>query len=358
VVMHANGDAGWNFDDGNDDPMGAGAQVNAQYLTVEYSGCTEEYPITHAVPIGICYDQAANYAGYDDSSSSYYGSNGGWAYGDGIGTSDTQLSFTCDHCNFNHNTQDGFDLLHTSGSIISITNSVSYANEGQQFKLGPMNQITFKNNVVVGNCHRMASAITGGTPGYNAGIHEAPDNGSNVTASWGLCRADATAVAISMSPTGTFTFQNNTVISYGDIQWGLSCQSGADCSGAHISYENNINIAYPYPSALFSKVPVSLYFESGTAGSGWKSRSNNIFTGFRNPICPTGFSNESCTADPMFTSAPSLTMGSYTDDTIFDNMDLHLRSSSPAKGAGVSIPGLTLNYEANAVSNPPNLGAY
>jgi hypothetical protein len=342
VRMHANGDAGWNFDDGNDDPMAPGAIVNAKYLVVEYSGCTEEYPIVNPNPVGICYDQAA----------------GGWAYGDGVGTSDTTLSFTCDHCNFNHNTQDGFDLLHTHASVISITNSLSYANEGQQFKLGPMAQVSFINNVVIGNCHRMAAAIPGTTPGYNSGLN---DNGSDLTDSHGLCRADGTPMSINMSSTGTYIIENNTVVSYGDIQWGVTCidssGNGADCSSANITFENNITSAYSYPSGIFPKNPVSLYFENGTPGSGFKSRSNNIFYNARSSICPTGFANENCTSDPLFVSAPN-PLATYTDDTIFDNMNLHLQSGSPAKSAGISIPGLTLDWESIAYGNPPNMGAY
>jgi len=342
VRLHANGSSGWNFDNGSSMTNPA-AQVDASYLIVEYSGCTEEYPITSSVPIGVCYDQQ------------YSNNNGGYAYGDGIGTpSSSLLNFTCDHCNFNHNTQDGFDLLHTTGSIISITNSVSYANEGQQFKLGAMAQVNFQDNIVLGNCHRMAAPIPGGTPGYNAGIS---DNGSDLTDSAGLCRADGTALAIGMIGTGTYTFQNNTVIAYGDIMFGFSCwDTSGDCSSADVSFQNNLAVAYAYPSGTFPKNPVSITFESGAIGTGFKQRSNNIYYNFRNPICPTGFNNESCTDDPLFVSAPD-PLASYSDDTIFDAMDLHLQSASPAEGGGVQLPSLPNNWEGNAFANPPNIGA-
>jgi hypothetical protein len=353
VRMHANGDAGWNFDDGNDDPMGPNAQVNAAYLTVEYSGCIEEYPIKSSNPTGVCYDQAANYTGF--SNGAYTGNTGNWAYGDGVGTSDTMLSFTCDHCNFNHNTQDGFDLLHTSGSVISITNSTAYANEGQQFKLGPMNQVTFKDNVVIGNCHRMAQDIAGNTPGYNAGVHDVPD-GNDITDSRGLCRADATAMSLSFNPGGNYVFQNNTLVAYGDIAWSMNCPT-ADCTGANITFENNVSVAYPYPNSALSKQMTALNVYPGITNSNF-TRSNNIYYNFRNPVCPSTFGSESC-VDPMFVSAPNIAFGGqWTDETIFDNMDLHLQSSSPAKGTGLTIPGLTLYYDGTAIGSHFDMGAF
>ncbi|MEO8737510.1 MAG: hypothetical protein ABI380_13340, partial [Edaphobacter sp.] len=117
VRIAFNGMAGWDFDDGMGTRSAPGATVHASYLTVEWSGCNEEYPITHAIPAYRCFDQ----------------DNGG--YGDGVGTPDTPLNLTCDHCTFRYNTQDGLDLLHASGSIISVRNSTSYGNMGQQWKI-------------------------------------------------------------------------------------------------------------------------------------------------------------------------------------------------------------------------------
>ena len=56
VRLAYNGAAGWDFDDGNGAPSVNG-QVNASYLTVEWNGCNEEYPITHAYPAISCYDE-------------------------------------------------------------------------------------------------------------------------------------------------------------------------------------------------------------------------------------------------------------------------------------------------------------
>jgi len=54
-------------------------------------------------------------------------------------------------------------------------------------------------------------------------------------------------------------------------------------------------------------------------------------------------------SDPLFTNAS----GTYSSGS-----DFNLRSTSPAQGAGVYIPGLTSDYAGNPVHNPPSIGAY
>ncbi len=143
VRIAFNGMAGWDFDDGRSTKSAPGAMVHVPYLTVEWNGCNEEYPITHAIPAFSCFDQ----------------DSGG--YGDGVGTPGTPLNFTCDHCTFRYNTQDGLDLLHVGGSLISVTNSEAYGNMGQQWKMGAMRSVLFQNNVTVHNCRRMSAAMSG-----------------------------------------------------------------------------------------------------------------------------------------------------------------------------------------------------
>jgi hypothetical protein len=41
-----------------------------------------------------------------------------------------------------------------------------------------------------------------------------------------------------------------------------------------------------------------------------------------------------------------------------ETSDFHLSSSSPAKGAGVAIRGLALDYAGRARANPPSIGAF
>jgi hypothetical protein len=299
VRLAFNGGAGWDFDDGIGTKSLSGSFVNADYLTIEWNGCNEEYPIVSKYPARSCYDQ--NSAGY----------------GDGLGTPNTVLDFTCNHCDFNHNTQDGFDFLHSGGSQVTVKNSIAYANMGQQWKLGGMTTATFQNNLTVHNCLRMSVPITGAPVGYNAGL-------SN------FCRAANSAIAFNLLPNAVFNYDYNTMIGYADTLFDIGC-STADCSTAKVNYRNNI--IYGYPSPITKQNPGIFYNETGVSNSIWNLRSNNIYYHAR--TCPTGFSNESC-VDPKLVLVPA----SYSSEDVFDSFDLHLQLGSPAINAGISITGI------------------
>ena len=138
--LYLTGLAGWDFDDGSGDF--SNGSVTASYLGIDWSGCKQEWPPVHAIPV-------ANNGCQDDS---------GIGYGDGAATPVTpNLNFSCDHCRFTHNTQDGSDFVHTINSTISITNSSYEANMGSNMKMGPEASVTLYNNQVNANCIRMSS---------------------------------------------------------------------------------------------------------------------------------------------------------------------------------------------------------
>ena len=254
VDIARNDGAGWDFDDGNGDPSVNGL-VNANYLTIEWNGCGEEYPIVDGNPVTSCGDQ----------------DNGG--YGDGIGTPATQLDFTCNHCIFRYNTQDGFDLLHVYGSTIVVTNSDSYGNMGQQYKLGAMQNVTFYNNLDVADCNRMSAPIAGAPSNYNEYLTL-------------FCRAFDN-FAISLKPGGNLDFENNTVIGGADTTFDMECGS-SDCSTSTIKFKNNAILTFQDPNFNGGAAPGNFYWGPGTGPGEFTDRSNNLFYGLRNSECPSG----------------------------------------------------------------------
>ena len=149
VFVGFNEMVGWNFDDGNDTPNGADASIDANYVTMTGNGCLEEYPLVHGFPALVCYD--SNDGGFGDS----------WS-----GQDATLVSFTCNHCTQSYNTKDGFIGPHTKIGRLTITNSQSYGNMGQQWKWGAMPNSTtvFENNITIGNCLRMTAPLPGMLP--------------------------------------------------------------------------------------------------------------------------------------------------------------------------------------------------
>lgn len=313
VRIAFNGMAGWDFDNGSGTKNGAGSTVKASYLTIEWNGCNEEYPIQHQIPVFSCFDQ----------------DHGG--YGDGIGTPDTPLNFSCDHCTIRYNTQDGFDLLHTSGSLISITNSSAYGNMGQQWKMGPMQKVVFQNNLTVHNCRRLSGAFSG-----------APDNYNRYLSLY--CRAGGDGITFYVTDGGNYILQNNSYAGYGATSYDIGCAGG--CSKANIIYQNNLNIGYKDPAD--GRTPGIFY--TPDVPRGVLKSDHNFYYNMRS--CPSGFT-EHCT-DPRIANMPA-----WKGEGSLDSIDFHLTSGSPARGAGVAVQGLSADHDGTARPNSAlDIGAF
>jgi len=304
VRMAYNGGAGWDFDDGNG-THSVNGQVNASYLTVEWNGCNEEYPVTHAGPAISCYDD----------------NSGG--YGDGVGTPNTPLDFTCDHCTFRYNTQDGLDLLHVSGSNITVTNSMATGNMGQQYKLGPMTSVVFRNNIAIANCRRMAAPIGGAPSTYNRYLSD-------------FCRAED-GIALDLAERGMVIFENNSFAGYAATMFDVSCPA-ANCRQSKIIFRNNVVLGYSNAAYNSGLPPGLFYFGEGVSAANFSLRSNNVFFGTRDLRCPTGYADENC-ADPRFSVQPA-----FRNEADLDKIDFQPGLGSPLIHAGTAIPEIRTDY--------------
>ncbi len=310
-----NGMAGWDFDDGQGAQSAPGATVRASYLTVEWNGCNEEYPIAHSIPASTCFDQESG------------------GYGDGIGTPNTPLSFSCDHCTFRYNTQDGFDLLHMSGSLISVTNSTSYGNMGQQWKMGPMQRILFQNNVTVNNCRRMSAAMPGAPDGYRRYLSL-------------FCRAAGDGISFVVNDSGSYVFQNNSFAGYGATSYDIECSG--KCSKANIIYQNNLNIGYKDP--VTGKLP-AIFYTTGLPRNPFVAQDHNIYHNMRS--CPFGWT-EHC-KDPKIANMPA-----WNGEASLDGLNFHLSATSPAREEGVVVPGLNTDHDgvSRSLGGQAGVGAF
>ena len=100
-------------------PDAPGSSITATHVIMEGNGCQEQYPLTNAFPAMVCYD--TNSGGFGDS----------WS-----GQNTTLDSFSCNDCQDLYNTKDGFIGPHTWISTLTITNSTSIGNMGQNWKWG------------------------------------------------------------------------------------------------------------------------------------------------------------------------------------------------------------------------------
>lgn len=293
VRIAFNGGAGWDFDDGEGTPSAGAALVDATYLTIEWNGCNEEYPLAHAVPAASCYDQ----------------NSGG--YGDGIGTPDTGLSFSCAHCIFRYNTQDGLDLLHARGGTVLIEDSEAYGNMGQQWKIGPMRRVLFRNNRTVNNCRRLDAPFAGAMAGYDSRLSL-------------YCRAAGEGVRFTLVDGGDYRVTNNSFAGYGATSYAFGC--AGECADSTLVFENNLLIGYPDPRT--GLLPGVIYTDGFTAPV-FKARDHNLY--YRMRTCPAGMA-ESC-VNPDITQLPL-----WNGEASLDALDFRLRPGSPAMGTGICGP--------------------
>jgi len=331
VRVAFNGSAGWEFDDGKSTADAAGSFINATNVTMEGNGCNEEYPIVHAFPAISCYDDTSG--GFGDAWS---------AQGTGSGGQTSQLSMSCDQCIIRYNTKDGFGMNHILFNSLSITNSQSYGNSGQQWKWSAFDgaNIKFTNNLTMGNCRRMASAIPGAPSTFNTYLSD-------------FCRAAGDNIALAVSDGSTTLVADNTVAGYAATTFDISC-SGANtdkCSSATLVFRNNILLGFSNPDFNSGTLPGAYYQNNAVVAI----RDHNLYYHERNEGCPTTrFTGEVC-SDPLLVGEPASTI---TQESSLDDFNFHLTSASPAIGAGVAITGITTDFAGETRSNPTAIGAY
>lgn len=189
VSSNFNGFAGWDFDFGSSGhgyPNNPASTISASYVTMDWNGCNEEYPISDPIPITYCYSITNN------------------GFGDAWSGQDSNLaSMTCSHCEMAQNVKDAFFGPHTAIGSVNISQSYAANNGGQTWKanLGQTGQWLMQNTLTDANCRRLAQAVTGAPSTFNTYI----SNGD-------LCRADGAAMAIVWPVSGSFEADNNTFV--------------------------------------------------------------------------------------------------------------------------------------------------
>jgi hypothetical protein len=319
--------AGWGFS--NVSTAGGLTMTNSN---IEFTGCREIYGSTAQYPFTAngCMDE----------------NTGG--QGDGIGTGNMTGSWYYNNDIFRYNFQDGLDNLHSGAQSETVINSQAYGNDGDQYKFGDVDTAIFQNNFALGNCKRIMQPFNGVTIAMS-GVNP--------------CRSGGTVIDVAWAATGTYTFQNNTLIGVGDGILQFNCESTwSNCSTASTVLENNILAGYTDPDGAYNSGGQARVFNinintsaSVPANGGWAVRSNNDYynvTGY------TPLTTAELTVDPLFIGEPPfLTELSASTESVLDNYNYMPSSSSPMLGAGVYLAGLTTDATGVTRPNPPAIGA-
>jgi hypothetical protein len=329
IYLFGCGGAGWDFDGGScGNSCESVGTMNINWLRIEWNGCVEITPNGGSIGgngYSLCYDD--NFAGY----------------GDGLALVATKGTWTFGHMILRWNTQDGFDGKHTSDdqsnlpTAITVSNSWSEGNEGQNYKLGASASSTFYNNVSISNCRRLGSAFPPNPIGYNTGLSD-------------FCRASAEQWELDFINGNLITLEHNTSVGYGATMYELACVQGATCTTTtQLVFKNNLAMGFTDPStgALANGINFDIPNPFSNTGS---SIDHNLWFSMKNGTCPQDATNETnaVCADPHLTSESNI-------DAIVPT----LLSTSNAKYAGVTISGQTMDFLGNPWNaTTPSIGAY
>jgi hypothetical protein len=177
-----------------------------------------------------------------------------------------------------------------------------------------------------------------------------------------FCRAQDTIVP-NLPPGGTLVMSNNTIVTYAPTVIDFEC-STSDCSTASFTFENNIVLGYDNPSTYNDGGQVGgpgAFFFGAPVNS---IRRNNLYYGMgHNLTCPTSYAqdggvgtSEQC-VNPLLIGQPTGNGANFVESEL-DNFNFDITPGSPALGAGISVPGVTLDYTGATRGNPPSIGAY
>jgi hypothetical protein len=363
VTSSMNAFAGWDFDEGTGGPNSTGfpdnplASIVASYVTMDWNGCNEEYPVVDTIPIVSCYSII----------------NGG--FGDAWSGQNTHFaSFTGSNLEIANNVKDAFFGPHTSIGAVTVTNSYAANNGGQtwKFNLGGTGTWFMQNVVTDGNCRRLAQPFTGMPATFYNGI-----------AASDYCRADGATFSGVVPVAGSFEVDNSTFVSASDnVAYDLSCWSNAGAiapnlggtgyvvndviyigsnvtgtvtsvsaggvvtglsliQGANVTTTSNYNEVYTYdlttPTASGLTVSVSSLTAANCQG-GPRILRNNNFIGYTNP---SNVSWNGQTIAPFCYSSCQGTPGTFSDASWTIRSNNNFWSFRAGSSGNATYPGET-----------------
>jgi len=273
----------------------------ADELTVMYSGCSLNYPlsnndITSTDNLHLCNSQS-QCSGYGD--------------GIALGASTGGGNWTMINSSVSHNVQDGWDFLYAPAGNYTVKRSRFEGNGGNQLKFGSGN-VHIENSKIIGNCGWFNDKSFKST--YDcAGGYAGFDN----------CRAGGNTMAFNTASGTTTRLINNTIYCNGDI-----CMNNASKTsiGNAFEIENNIyfhgqefNSGGADDAGFYNCCP---YGQSCGCSTQPTSNYNVSYNRSTSGYAPSGTGN--VTTDPLFNEATDIEDGYYYGS----EMDVTLSSTS------------------------------
>jgi hypothetical protein len=333
------------FVSGNTHPSWAVATISsggtastANTVVATAAGSTESATTvgtaSHVYPAHRCMDQ----------------NDGGYANGDGIGTGNNTIgSWSCIGCNLRENTQDGWDMLHSSMSSSILTNTFSAGNEGAPAKFGNADYARMTNNVLIAN----AGALLAFDPNKPA------DYNQYITTPY---RA-ADGLVLGERAWSNIILQNNvwdsgqpTIIDDFCQDTGFGCNNLTGISLSLI--QNNIFLGYSDTNnPSYNGALPAVYYSEGSNPT-W-TYNNNYAYNTRNPPSGGGSGNQWTTNPLVVQMINNITTFAGESQAVYPNWNMMPTASSPTIRGGISnayTP--TTDFYYYTQTSPATVGPY
>ena len=195
--------------------------------------------------------------------------------------------------------------------------------------------VTFVNNLTVGNCTRMSASLPGAPPTYNKYLS-------------GFCRAAGNVFAFVTPKNSHLLVANNTVVAYSATVFDLACHPENTCGSTPFTFTNNVFLGYYLKGAE----PPGLFYPDDRSIK--VTASHEIEYGFKRGTASSCRGDIVC-SDPQLTNEPP--QQAWTNPAFLDNFNFHPANGSPAIGRGITFSGITTDYYGIARPKPPSIGA-
>ena len=196
------------------------------------------------------------------------------------------------------------------------------------------------NNVTIANCRilNQSSAFPNNPGGW-------------ITLDFGdTCRAAGNQWAFQMNNNSSLTLKNNTILGYGTTMFDLGCSfSNPACgsNGAVVTETNDLHMGFPDPGNS-GRLASGWFLESG-APTNVTASYNLWFNMNAGSGCPdsvlTGETHFQC-GDPLLVSESNV-----------DALNPNITDASPAIANGITVSGISPDYNGTTRPNPPAIGA-
>lgn len=410
VAITFNAFSAWNFDDGSDSPDGTSASLSLNYAWFEGNGCYEQYPIVNTqFPARACYDSVSN--GFGDSLSGQDAVLASMTCNHCVNLYNTKDAYIGPHTQITASTIENSKWVGSMGAqvkygatqnaTVTFENNLVVSNcarMSQQlpgavenfgappitassctstactFTTPAQTLFTSGDTVALLNFNGSLSSLDGTSftvnsgatttsfsvtvSGHSGAASDTGNAGAKGASLTNYCRAGSNSFQVITRPGSTNHYYGNTIVASNATIVENNCGyyttgnvfTQESCTGVPNVWTDNVFLGYT--STDSGSTQPGLWYADPGSNIAFTPSYNDEY-GIRNG--DTCLSNGVICTDPAFVNEPA--QGAMPPESVLDGFNFNLASGSGAIRTGITVSGLTTDYNGTTRPNPPSMGA-